>query len=772
MAEFRKSAYPIAISRLVFVVCGSSIGAGCGGNAESSSAYLTAGGSPPGTGGAAEKATGSGGASGSVTALETRGGGTQSNTQEYVVGGTGSSAGGESSVVATGGASPVVATGGAAPSGGSASSAAAPSGGASAVSLGGDSGTAAATVVGGAAVTSGGANAAGNSFGAAAGLGGMAAGGSLGSAGSTASLAGGTAGASAAGGLAGGTSVPWSNGGACAVGVPALPIATGGGAGEATNELGASCSSWGATACDSSGNLALVCSGQWTVLQTCATGEVCDRSIGVCSAVLPECKDHDPGYTYCVDNILKQCSESKDMLTSYTCCGTCSQGVCFAPGCGDGKLDTGEECDDGNIVPADGCDSDCKSSAVVAIAGGYTHTCALLRDGNVRCWGGNDQGQLGLGNADDHSNQQPYQLPLVGLGGKVAAITSGSHHNCALMQDSTMQCWGANSHGQLGLGHSQNVGANESPSAQVSRVDLGVPVQAIAAGGDSTCALLTDGTVRCWGRNDFGQLGLGHTNDVGAAAAPSALLAQVTLDATALAIGVSGEHACAALSNYTFRCWGRNQFGQLDDSATTSNIGDNEPPTSAAALNFYVGQTAVTTLLGSGWRTFVLYDSGMVAGWGYNLDGALGAGSVDSRYPSYSQRIIGASQGVSQIAAGSTHACQIQNDHSLYCWGLNDSGQLGTSDTATIGDAAYSFPRIDLGFDSLGRTVYVANVGAGEFHTCAWLTTHELRCWGYNSEGQLGLGYISNPPTDFVGGDATHNAATIPAIRLFGAAPQ
>jgi cysteine-rich repeat protein len=191
------------------------------------------------------------------------------------------------------------------------------------------------------------------------------------------------------------------------------------------------------------------------------------------------------------------------------CSGTCQNGSCATGFCGDGKVEAGEECDDGNTVAADGCEPDCKASKVIQLTAGLAHTCALLREGNVRCWGANDGGQLGLGNTSDLRVQKPYQNGLVQLGAPAAFIVAGGEHTCALMQDSTVRCWGKNGYGQLGLGHTQSIGDDEIPSVSVATVQLGVAATTIAAGGNVTCALLDGGSVRCWGRNNYGQLGSG-----------------------------------------------------------------------------------------------------------------------------------------------------------------------------------------------------------------------------------------------------------------------
>ena len=167
----------------------------------------------------------------------------------------------------------------------------------------------------------------------------------------------------------------------------------------------------------------------------------------------------------------------------------------------------------------------------------------------------------------------PYQIPVIALGQPITALALGDYHTCALGENGSVQCWGLNDHGQLGLGNTLNIGSTEVPSLAVSTVPLGVSATAIAAGQDTTCALLTDGTVRCWGKNNYGQLGLGHTNNVGDNALPTAANAQVSLGGTASLIAVAGDETCAALTSGPIHCWGYNAYNQLLSNGTT-NIGD------------------------------------------------------------------------------------------------------------------------------------------------------------------------------------------------------
>ncbi len=192
-------------------------------------------------------------------------------------------------------------------------------------------------------------------------------------------------------------------------------------------------------------------------------------------------------------------------------------------------------------------------AAATAIAEGAYHTCALIGDGTARCWGSNGQGQLGDGvfTSTYHSN-----TPVVvsGLSG-ATAIATGGYHSCALIGDGTARCWGYNSHSQLGDG----TFFNRATPVVVSGLS---GATAIAAGGQHTCALIEGGTARCWGNNDSGQLGDGTTTNRTTPVVVSGLSG-----ATAIAAGF--DHTCAVIGDGTARCWGSNNYGQLGNSPAT-----------------------------------------------------------------------------------------------------------------------------------------------------------------------------------------------------------
>jgi alpha-tubulin suppressor-like RCC1 family protein len=192
------------------------------------------------------------------------------------------------------------------------------------------------------------------------------------------------------------------------------------------------------------------------------------------------------------------------------------------------------------------------TSGVTAIAAAFVHTCALTHSGGVKCWGGNGSGQLGDGTTTDRLTP----VNVSGLSSGVTAIAAG----CALTSAGSVKCWGRNNYGQLGDGTTRD----SSMPVDVSGLTSGVT--AIAGNGAHTCALTSTGGVKCWGANDFGQLGDGTTGNRSTPVDVSGLNSGVT------AIGVGSFHSCAITRTGGAMCWGWNVNAQLGDGTTVTRL--------------------------------------------------------------------------------------------------------------------------------------------------------------------------------------------------------
>ncbi|HEY5284894.1 MAG TPA: RCC1 repeat-containing protein, partial [Polyangia bacterium] len=248
---------------------------------------------------------------------------------------------------------------------------------------------------------------------------------------------------------------------------------------------------------------------------------------------------------------------------------------------------------DRSIPPADDV-----LGGVQAIAASYLHTCVLMATGGVRCWGGNDEGELGDGTTTNRSIPPTSDV----LGG-VQAIATGREHTCALTATGGVRCWGGDTEGELGVGS-----LNFSPTATPPTSDVLGGVQAIAACGHYTCALMKTGGVRCWGDNDYGQLGNGTRLQYVASPPTSDVLSGVQAVATGFA------HTCALMTTGGVRCWGYNQFGQLGDGTTTDRW---TPPTNDVL-------SGVQAIAAGYYHTCAVMTTGGVRCWGRNEYGQLG----------------------------------------------------------------------------------------------------------------------------------------------------
>ncbi|HTV18305.1 MAG TPA: hypothetical protein VMG12_06530, partial [Polyangiaceae bacterium] len=216
--------------------------------------------------------------------------------------------------------------------------------------------------------------------------------------------------------------------------------------------------------------------------------------------------------------------------------------------------------------------------SIVQLSTGSFHACALLDDQTVKCWGNNFTGQLGLGDRDnrgDDPGEMGDTLPAVDLGSglRVASLAIGGSHSCALFDDGGVKCWGYEY--SLGVGDGNNRGDDPDEMGDaLPFVDLGTGRSArqLFAGVDHNCAILDDASLKCWGSNGFGQLGLGDTEARGddpfemGNALPAVSLG-TGRSARTLALG--SEHTCAVLDDQSLKCWGRNDMGQL-------GLGDTE----------------------------------------------------------------------------------------------------------------------------------------------------------------------------------------------------
>ncbi len=337
-------------------------------------------------------------------------------------------------------------------------------------------------------------------------------------------------------------------------------------------------------------------------------------------------------------------------------------------------------------------------SNAAAMSLGLAHTCALTVDGDVACLGDNSYGQLGTGT---HADSKVW-LEVQGLPDRIAAISAGGYHTCALTRTGGVSCWGSNAKGELGH--------NSSYESSVPTTVRGLAgrVQAIAAGGTHTCALLVDGQVMCWGDNAFGQLGNGTKTSSSTPLAVRNLQGAISLSA-------GSGHTCAVNSSGVW-CWGNNILGQLGDGSMT----DSALPVKVGSLS------GVREISAGGLHTCALLNDGTVQCWGFNEHGQLGDKTIVTRTSPVPVPELASAR---SISAGGLHTCAVLASGRVACWGFNRMGELGDGSNE---DRAWPVSVSPLPNN-------VTAISAGGAHTCA-VTTAGLKCWGQNLYYQLGDG--------------------------------
>ncbi len=374
----------------------------------------------------------------------------------------------------------------------------------------------------------------------------------------------------------------------------------------------------------------------------------------------------------------------------------------------------------GSFAIACGSDSS-TADDVTAVAAGSGHTCAVTGAGGVKCWGANESGQLGNDTTADSSSP----VDVAGLTSGVSAVSAGAHHTCALTSAGGVKCWGLNDGGQLGDGTIDN------SSTPVDVRGLASGVDAIAAGAGWVCALTSAGGVKCWGWNQYGQLGDGHEGEnTSAPVDVSGLTSGVS------AISANALHACALTTAGDVECWG-----------STFDKEQAPRPTNSDVPNVVPGLGGSTAISAGGLHACAITGAGGVECWGTNGNGELGNGSTtDSDKP---VEVSTLTSGVTALAVGSTddffptHSCALTSAGGATCWGLNVHGQLGNGSTA---DSSHPV-------EVSGLSSGIVAIAVGGSHTCAITDAKRLKCWGDNSNGQLGDGSSrqSATPVDVAG---------------------
>ena len=349
-----------------------------------------------------------------------------------------------------------------------------------------------------------------------------------------------------------------------------------------------------------------------------------------------------------------------------------------------------------------------------SLNGDASHTCGLTSAGVAYCWGWNGEGQLGTGDMVDRTSPVMVSMPADVT---FVSIHANQFHTCALTSIGTIYCWGGNGYGQLGNGTTVQ---SNVPTA----VAAGVTFVSMSIGARHTCAVTTTGTIYCWGFNYYGQLGIGNAID-------SRIPTPVSMPGDVLfaSIDAGGNYTCALTTVGTIYCWGRNEYGQLGNGTTSMSTTPSALSLSARVLidSISVGEISACA------RT----TGAAIYCWGNNIYGQLGDGTTT--HSSIPKRlIIPGGETFASITAGVFHTCASTIVDTIYCWGYNAYGQLGTGDTVD---------RTSPVMVSMSVGVSSPSLSLGSTHTCMRTSTGTIYCWGDNADGQLGNGTTSQSNT-------------------------
>lgn len=373
------------------------------------------------------------------------------------------------------------------------------------------------------------------------------------------------------------------------------------------------------------------------------------------------------------------------------------------------------------------------NTAWLKVAAGWYHTCAINTDNKLYCWGNNSRGQLGNGLSGSEAFES---IPTKVNDDSWIAITTESENTCGITTNGKLYCWGGNASGQLGDGTSGDpcVGYPYDCS------DKNVPTKIgednwieIESGLVHTCGIKAGNDLYCWGDNSVGEIGNGTSGVLAKETTP----VKVNEDKWAK-ITAGWDYSCGINVSGTLYCWGSDIYGQLGD-------GDHGSGTFKVVPEMITGDEAWSEIVSSKGNsnphTCGLSTKNNLYCWGNNETGQLGDGTncegsySDSCADKYVPTKIGGDSW-QKISAGGDHTCGIKSDGKLYCWGNNYSGQLGdgTAGTSEDGYAANKSVPTKIGDDTW------IDISAGQDHTCGIKADSKLYCWGRNQRGELGDG--------------------------------
>jgi alpha-tubulin suppressor-like RCC1 family protein len=343
------------------------------------------------------------------------------------------------------------------------------------------------------------------------------------------------------------------------------------------------------------------------------------------------------------------------------------------------------------------------------ISPGVYVTCGTTTDDRAYCWGQNFFGELGIGGPVDNPDGNFSTRPMAVTGGlRFRVVSAGSHHACGLTTGDLAYCWGVNNFGQLGDG-------TRTHRSQPRAVAGGRRFRQLRVGVNHTCAVTFADVAFCWGDNTYGQLGDGTTNGP---LRPVRVAGGLQLRR----VFAGGFHTCGSTSVGKTYCWGRNNHGQLGDATTIQRL---KPVAVKTSLLF--------SQLSTGNLHSCAVSSGKAYCWGRNRWGQLGDGTMT---PRLQPKLVSGSLAFAGVSGGNDYTCGTTTGRKAYCWGFNDEGRLGDGSENTV----RSTPVPVAG----GLLFTGVNTSVLGWTTCGVTSASRGYCWGDNNSGQVGDGTYAN----------------------------
>ena len=463
---------------------------------------------------------------------------------------------------------------------------------------------------------------------------------------------------------------------------------------------------------------------------------------------------------------------------------------------GNSELGNGTTGTDSNIPVAVDTTGLLSGKTIIQLSSGANSSCVLASstsvDSAVYCWGYNYYGQLGNGSVTN-SNIPVAVTPSGALAGlTVMSISLGNAHSCALASNGKLYCWGNNMNGQIG---DNTITQRNEPVAVVNTAEsdafYGKTVLAVYGGRGETCAIASDGNLYCWGLNsansgaDTGKVG--NNTNVNSNV-PDAVYTNAMVNKQAVSLKSQGsanlvrtsdssvwqsykavskfdysdrvwrqvstslKHACAVSNDGKAYCWGDNAFGQLGDNSSI----DRSFPTSvytgtSASPGALYGKTIVSIQTSEKFTCALTSDYNVYC-WGDNTNGSLGNGTAVSysAVPVAVSKSAYANKPIKQLSVGRSHSCAITSLGQVYCWGNNNTGQLGNNSiTSSNVPVATTTSGVLSGLS-------VISITTGAQFSCAIASDNNAYCWGQGNYSQLGDNTTTTtslvPTTVYTGG--------------------